>query len=434
MAHRWMSYPGSCGQLIGVEAVSWSQHSIWWQIYPLGFTGAPVRPADDAERALTHRLGHVRNWLDYAVELGVNGLLLGPVFDSSSHGYDTLDHYRVDPRLGDDADFDALISACRQRGIRVVLDGVFNHVGIEHPLYRKAIAEGRDSREAGLFRIDWSTTPPRPAVFEGHGSLVALDHGDPAVAELVRDVMRHWLARGVSGWRLDAAYAIPPEFWRGITDQLRSEFPDAWFVGEIIHGDYGDYVARSGLDSLTQYELWKSIWSSLNDVNFFELDWTLQRHNEWLDQFIPQTFVGNHDVSRIATLVGREKLPLALTILFTVAGIPSIYYGDEQGFEATKWERLGGDDDIRPMYPATPESLQPWGADVQRLHQELIALRRRNPWLVNAHTEQIELRNGFFRYRSRAESGEELLVTLDLENEPASARITDQQGREIFRA
>lgn len=403
--------------------MSWSEHAIWWQVYPLGFCGAPIRPESARERERTPRIRHLIGWLDYALELGTNGLLLGPVFDSTSHGYDTLDHFAIDPRLGDDSDFDALISACQERGIRVLLDGVFNHVGIDHPLYRKALDDGPDSEAAALFQIDWDATDPQPRVFEGHGSLVTLNHAAPATQDFVAEIMRHWLARGVSGWRLDAAYALPAEFWSGVLESVRSEFPEAWFVGEMIHGDYAEYVKVSGLDSITQYELWKATWSSLADENFFELDWTLKRHNEWLDAFIPQTFVGNHDVTRIATLVGREKLPLALTALFTLAGIPSVYYGDEQGFEATKWERIGGDDDVRPAFPAGPEDLLPLGADIHRLHQELIGLRRRNPWLTTARTEVLELRNQFLKYRSVGSDGQSLTVTLDMEGDTPSAHV-----------
>lgn len=394
----------------------WFEHAIFWQVYPLGFTGAPVRPSGDHERQLTHRLRHLENWLDYQQELGTNGLLLGPVFTSSTHGYDTTDHYSIDPRLGDDEDFDHLVAACRERGIVVVLDGVFNHVGDQHPLYQAALRNGPDSDEAKLFRIDWSHEPPQAANFEGHGSLVALNHDEPATVDLVADVMRHWLRRGIGGWRLDAAYAIRPEFWRGVLDRVRPEFGEAWFLGEMIHGDYADYVARSGIDSVTEYELWKATWSSLKDRNLFELDWALQRHNGFCDAFVPQTFVGNHDVTRVATLVGQDDVIAALAVLFTVGGIPSIYAGDEQGFEGTKFERLGGDDEVRPTFPATPAGLSPLGADVHRLHQQLIGLRRRKPWLVHARTATIELRNEFIHYRVEGGEGDWLEVQVLLEN------------------
>lgn len=410
---------------------SWIENAIWWQVYPLGFTGAPVRPADDSERALTHRLRHLLGWLDHAQQLGANGLLLGPVFTSTSHGYDTTDHFTIDPRLGDESDFDALVAACHDRGINLVLDGVFNHVGDQHPLYRAALANGPDSPEAQLFRIDWSANPPRPADFEGHASLVALNHDSQAVVDLVAEVVRHWLRKGIMGWRLDAAYAVPPEFWARVLDQVRPEFGESWFVGEVIHGDYVDYVQRSGLDSVTQYELWKSTWSSLKDTNFFELDWNLQRHNALMEHFVPMTFVGNHDVTRIATQVGQERARLALVLLMTVGGTPSIYYGDEFGFEATKREVLGGDDDIRPYFPDGPDDIT-LGREVLRLHQELVALRRRNPWLATAISEQVELRNEFYQYRMHGRDGEELVVTLDLTDEPR-AEVCDPFGTVLFR-
>lgn len=403
------------------RAPAWSDHAIFWHVYPLGFTGAPIRPADDSERDLTHRLRHLIGWLDHLVELGCNALLLGPVFASTTHGYDTTDHFTIDPRLGDDADFDALVEACRLRGIRLVLDGVFNHVGSSHPLYRVAVS-GRDADENRYFRIDWSDGTPRSADFEGHGDLVALDHNSPAVVDLVVDVMVHWLRRGIDGWRLDAAYAVPTEFWAQVLPRVRAEFGDAWFLGEMIHGDYAAYVHDSGLDSITQYELWKAAWSSLADVNFFELDHALSRHNALFDTFVPQTFIGNHDVTRIATQVGAERAVLAAALLATVGGIPSIYAGDEDGFTATKRETWGGDDDIRPLFPATPADLHPLGLPMRRQYQSLLALRRRHAWLVHARTETVSLTNGAYVYDVVGTEGQRLRVSLNLE--PVHATIT----------
>lgn len=244
--------------------------TIWWQVYPLGFTGAPIRPSNEGERALTPRLDAIIPWLDYLIDMGANGLLLGPVFASETHGYDTVDYYRIDSRLGDDAAFDRLIDACRSRGIRVMLDGVFNHVGCSFPAFRDALAgHGHESmfhitRNAGG-GVDYRR-------FEGHPELPELNHDSEEVVRLVTDVMLHWLRRGASAWRLDAAYAVSPAFWTRVLPAVRREFPDVWIMGEVIHGDYPAIVRQSGMDSLTQYELWKAIWSSLESANFYELD------------------------------------------------------------------------------------------------------------------------------------------------------------------
>ncbi|MGI5228367.1 alpha-amylase family glycosyl hydrolase [Actinoallomurus sp. CA-142502] len=388
---------------------SWIDHTIWWHVYPLGFTGA-------LEAGPGHRLDRLEAWLDYAVELGCNGLALGPVFASETHGYDTVDHLRLDPRLGDDADFDRLVAAARRRGVRILLDGVFNHVGRGFPRFAAALREGPDSPDARWFR-------PRGDdydCFEGHRSLVALNHDEPAVAEYVATVMRHWLDRGADGWRLDAAYAVPPEFWRAVLPQVRATHPDAWFAGEMIHGDYAGYVAGSGLDSVTQYELWKAIWSSLNDRNLFELAWALERHDGFTEAFTPFTFVGNHDVTRIATRLEEPRhLAHALVVLFTVAGVPAVYYGDEQAFHGQKEDRAGGDDAVRPAFPGSPAALASWGRPTYRLHQRLIGLRRRHPWLVRARTSVEHLTNEAAALRSRpADGGPGITVLLNAGAEP----------------
>ena len=350
-------------------------------------------------------------WLDYAVELGCSGLLLGPIFAAETHGYDTIDHFTVDPRLGDQADFDHLVAAAGRRGLRLVLDGVFNHVGRSFPTFQAALADGPGSPAARWFRRDKESGDFE--AFEGHHQLVALDHEEPEVLGYVVRAMTHWLDRGAAGWRLDAAYAVPPAFWAKALPRVRAAHPDAWFVGEVIHGDYAAYATASGLDSVTQYELWKAIWSSLNDGNFFELAWALDRHNEMLDAVTPQTFVGNHDVTRLASQLNDGRhIGHALAVLFTVGGIPSVYYGDEQAFRGVKENRAGGDDEIRPAFPASPAELAPDGWPTYRLHQRLIGFRRRHPWLARARTTTQHLTNEAVAFRSAAD-GAEIVVLLN---------------------
>ena len=385
----------------------WVDHLIGWHVYPLGFVGAPARLES---QEVSHRLAHLGAWLDHAVALGCSGLALGPVFSSASHGYDTLDYFTIDPRLGDDDDFDHLLQAAHARGLSVLLDGVFNHVSRRNRIVQDAQSAGPDSDAGRMVR--WCAG--RLDVFEGHSDLVALNHDNPAVREHVTRIMNYWCGRGVDGWRLDAAYSVNPEFWAAVLPSVREKYPDVWIFGEVIHGDYASIVRASGMDSVTQYELWKGIWSSIESRNFFELDHALGRHNEFSDAFTPMTFVGNHDVTRIASRVGQDGAVLATAILATIGGIPLIYYGDELASRGVKEERFGGDDDIRPVFPASPADLSNLGADTLRAHQNLLGLRRRHPWLVDARTESLDLTNERYVYRTGVPGVEPLIVELDV--------------------
>ena len=404
--------------------------TIWWQVFALGACGAPIREGHSPLTATgelsdatpgEHRLRALDPWLDYLIELGANGLLLTPIFASVSHGYDTLDHFRLDPRLGDNADITHLIEEAHRRGIRVLFDGVFNHISRSHP----QLEELGLRTENGDFHT-----------WEGHGDLITLDHSSPRVRELVREVMEFWLERGIDGWRLDVAYAVPTDFWAEVLGKVRERFPEALFLGEVIHGDYPDFVARSSVDTLTQYELWASIRQSIAARNFWELDWNLGRHAQFCEHFIPNTFIGNHDVERIATAVGPAGAVLAAAVLFTVPGMPSIYYGDEQGFTGTKLEGFSADDQLRPPLPERPEQLSDLGAGIYSAYRALIALRRTHPWLTRARLEVTGKDNTWIEYRvwerehddaapGGVDSGQpaELRVRLDLEPHPR-VRIT----------
>ena len=400
----------------------WVRHAIWWHVYPLGFVGA--FPAATPPEAGEHRLSRIVDWLDHAVELGASGIALGPIFASRTHGYDTTDHFRVDPRLGDDGDFDHLVAEAHGRGLRVLLDGVFNHVGTEFDWYRRAL-EGTDPNSRAWFR----GRPGHFHTFEGHSELITLNHGNPVVVDYTVDVMSHWLNRGADGWRLDAAYAVPESFWAQVLPRVREAHPDAWFVAEVIHGDYAAFVDASGVDSVTQYELWKAIWSSLNDGNFHELDWALQRHNDFLNRFTPLTFVGNHDVTRIASKLERaEQVAHALVLLFTTGGVPTVYAGDELGYRGVKEDRAGGDDAVRPEFGTPPVPLDDAGRETWHLHQYLIGLRRRNPWLYDAKTTALHVDNRGYAYETR-HGDDALIVALNIDDAPMPLPVGTLIGR-----
>jgi len=408
--------------------------TLYWHIYPLGFFGAD-QSAGRQESQVLHRLSQLEPWLDYVAELGCSGLQLGPIFASETHGYDTIDYFRIDPRLGDERDFRHLAEAAQQRGLTLVLDGVFNHVGRSFEMFQRACEEGPDSEAARWFYLYWNegdTHAPDPQslnaeVFEGHHALVKLNHHEAQVADYVAQVMAYWLERGAGGWRLDAAYAVAPQFWGQVIPRVRQQFPDAYFVGEVIHGDYVGILqqsaadAQAGLDAVTQYELWKAIWSSLNDRNFFELTSSLERHETFLQHMVPMTFLSNHDVTRIASkLTDTRHLPHALAVLMTVGGTPSIYAGDEQAMLGVKEDRPGGDDAVRPQFPENPADLPPAGSATYELYRQLIALRRKRPWLADAVTEVRSRTNTTLVYRStaRIDAQQSIDVALNLEDNP----------------
>ena len=404
----------------------WIRHAVWWQVYPLGATGAE-RDALPEGAPPVHRLVQLQAWLPHLVGLGCNGLALGPVFESSTHGYDTVDHLRVDRRLGTEQDLTDLVDACHATGVRVLLDGVFNHVGRDFPRFREVREQGPAAAAASWFHLDPDGDGPDGfgyRDFEGHSALVALDHGNAEVAEHVARVMTYWCDRGVDAWRLDAAYAVPPAFWREVLPRVRDRHPEVWVVGEVLHGDYAGYVAESGIDSVTQYELWKAVWSALNDRNLFELAHALARHAQMVEAFLPQTFVGNHDVTRLASrLDDLRHLPLALALLFVLPGVPTVYYGDEFALRGVKEERAGGDDAVRPPLPESDAAPGPEAAAVADLHRQLIGVRRRHAWLVDATIEEPDvLTNDVLAVRLTGD-GRTLAVVLNVGDAPADVLL-----------
>lgn len=403
------------------QAPEWTKWALGWHVYPLGFVGAPIADKQPAPADQPGPITRLIPWLDYLQKMGLNVLQLAPIFESTTHGYDTEDYFRIDSRLGNEGDVVKLIEQAHERGIKVLFDGVFNHIGAKAPEYLQAW-ENPDSPAAEKFALERTDEGVRAQVFEGHEGLVEFDHTKQATVDFVVDIMNYWLDHGVDGWRLDAAYSVDSAFWAKVLPRVRESHPNAYIYGEVIHGDYQNIVASSGMDSVTEYELWKAIWSSLKEENFFELEWTLRRHNGFLESFVPVTFVGNHDVTRIATQVGAEKAALAATVLFTVGGVPLVYYGDEQGYTGVKEERFGGDDQIRPSFPESADEFSALGAGVFETYQQLIALRRRYPWLNSAQVDIEDVQNKTLQYRVSATDEDlvsgprELRVQLSVEN------------------
>ena len=260
--------------------------------------------------------------------------------------------------------------------------------------------------------------------FEGHDILVTLNHASPRVQQFVRDVMLHWLRRGIDGWRLDAAYAVPASFWAAVLPEVRQEFPEAWIVGEMIHGDYASYVAESGIDSVTQYELWHAIWSALDSVNLHELDWTLGRHRALLERLLPMTFLSNHDVTRVASQIhDRRHLTHAVALLGFLPGVPSVYYGDEFGLEAVKEQRPGGDDAVRPELPGERGQFANDHPEVETAYRQILATPPAQPLADgrrDRHRRGRQRPSGGAR-DGRRDPGSRLSLVLNLADRPYAA-------------
>ena len=351
-----------------ITLAHWAWDSFFYHIYPLGLCGAPAR--NDFVSPPEPRLDRVNGWLGHLRELGVNALYLGPVFESTAHGYDTADYYHVDRRLGTDESLRALVAACHDAGIRVVLDGVFNHVGRDFWAFRDVQAKGAASAYCDWFaglRFDGRSPYGDPFVYEGwqgHLDLVKLAVGNPALREHLFGAVESWISDfDIDGLRLDAADVLDLDFQRALAAFCRERKPDFWLVGEVVHGDYRRWANQGGLDSVTNYETYKGLYSSLVDRNYFEIAYALTRQfgPEGIYRDLPlYNFADNHDQDRVASklLDLRHLYPLHC-LLFTMPGVPSIYYGSEWGLEG---KRLPGDDG--PVRPALDVASAPAsGAD-----------------------------------------------------------------------
>ena len=333
--------------------MAWYDESVFYHIYPLGLTGAP-KHNDYGEPV--HRLRSLRPWIDHLEKLGITGLYIGPLFESVGHGYETTDYRKVDSRLGTNEDLREFVSACHASGIRVILDGVFNHTGRDFFAFRDL----QKNRENSPYR-DWYCNVNFWGDNEysdgfsyenwgGYNLLVKLNQRNPAVRDYFCDVVRFWVdAFDIDGIRLDAADVLDFEFMKALRRTANEVKPEFWLMGEVIHGDYSRWANADTLHSVTNYALHKALYSGHNDHNYFEIAHTVRRTNELVPASIRlYNFVDNHDVERISTKLHNKAhyLPVHV-LLYALPGIPSIYYGSEFGIEGRK-ER-GSDDSLRPQ-------------------------------------------------------------------------------------
>lgn len=333
----------------------WADEAVFYQIYPLGLCNAPF----ENDGVQEHRILKVLDFVDHIGKLGCNAVYFSPLFESDTHGYNTRDFSKVDVRLGTNKDFRKVCDALHKKGIKIILDGVFNHVGRGFKEFQDVLKHKWDSRYKDWFYINFDGNSHYDdglyyEGWEGNYDLVKLNLKNEEVVEHIFNAVKGWVDEfDIDGLRLDVAYCLDRDFLkrlRSYTDTLKDEF---FLVGEILGGDYKVIMNDEMCHSATNYECYKGLYSSFNSYNLFEIihsllrqfgpeNWTLYKGMHLL------SFVDNHDVTRVASILQNpEHLKLIYTLMYGMPGIPIVYYGSEWGFKA---EKKDGDPALRPAF------------------------------------------------------------------------------------
>ena len=400
----------------------WFDEAVVYQIYPLGLCGAP----EGNDGVPQSRIMRILDWVEHIKKLGADTVLFNPVFESDRHGYDTRDYFRLDVRLGTNEDFAKVCKALHDAGLRVMLDGVFNHVGRGFWAFRDVQEKKWDSPYKDWFHIDFGGNTDRNDGFwyeawEGHNELVKLNLSHPDVVRHQFDAIRTWVEQfDIDGLRLDVAYCLPQHYLRRLREFTQTLKPDFVLMGETLHGDYKQWMSGEMCHSVTNYECYKGLWSSFNSMNLFEIahslarqfgpeDWTLYKGAHLL------AFLDNHDVTRIASqLTDLKHLPLAYALMFGMPGVPAVYYGSEWGEKGSK--QAGSDAVLRPEI-ALPQwnELTDWISLLTKAHRESNAL-------CYGSYRNVVLTNRQIIFERKTDS-ERVLVAINADAQPYTAHF-----------
>ena len=386
----------------------WYEKSSFYHIYPLGYFGCPK------DNDYKVREGNIKRLIPRIPELrrlGFNAIYFGPLFDSVAHGYDTVDYTKIDPRLGTNADFAEVTAALHEAGISVVVDGVFNHVGRNFKQF-KDVRENRNSPYKDWFYIHDGNSNYNDGFWyegwEGHFELVKLNLQNPAVRDYLKSCVSGWIDEfGIDGLRLDVAYCLDLQFLRELRTHCKTIRADFWLMGETLHGDYNVWMNPEMLDSVTNYECYKGLWSSFCSVNLFEIAHSIRRQEGLYHGKKMFTFLDNHDVSRIATMLqNKNQLYPLYTLLYTMLGIPSVYYGSEYGQLGDKGD---GDYALRPEFVQENYDIN---ADLPTLITKLARFKRMSVALADGDYRELHLECPRYAF-SREKDGERVVTAIN---------------------
>lgn len=412
----------------------WYEEAVFYHIYPLGLTGAPRENHGEAGDGFDK----LKLWIPHMQEMGFTALYIGPLFESTTHGYDTKDYRQVDVRLGNNEDFKEFVKLCHEAGIKVVVDGVFNHTGREFFAFKDIQVNRENSRYKDWYKgINfWGNTHYN----DGFGyeawrncfELVNLNLWNREVKDYLLDVIRFWMDEfDIDGIRLDCADCLDFDFMKEMRQVTTQKKADFWLMGEVIHGDYSRWANDEVLHSVTDYELHKGLYSGHNDYNYFEIAHTVRRLFDEGGGICKgrklYSFTDNHDVDRLMSKLKRKEdfYPVQM-LLYTLPGIPSIYYGSEWGIEGRK---NGGDDSpMRPEIDITKK------AEMDNEYSAYIAklgkIHKENPEISYGRYKELMLKNRQYAFGKILDNSM-VLVAVNNDDAPAAIEVNTGFGSNV---
>ena len=403
----------------------WFDEAVVYQIYPLGLCGVLNEERSSDDSVVGHSILEVKDWISHIKKLGATCILFNPLMESDYHGYDTRDYYTVDRRLGTNDDLKEVCDAIHEAGLKILFDGVFNHVGRGFWAFKDVQEKKWDSPYCGWFHLSFDGNTEYNDGFwyegwEGHNELVKLNLDNPDVRQHQFDAIKQWTdLYGIDGLRLDVAYCLSDFYLkelRRFTSTLKEDFV---LMGETLHGDYNMYMNDEKCHSVTNYECYKGLYSSFNSMNMFEINhsllrqfgpdnWTLYKGKHLL------SFVDNHDVTRVASILSNENhLPLIYALAFGMPGIPCVYYGSEWGAKARKEE---GDPALRACFEK-PE----WN-DLTTFISKLAEAKKHSNALNYGDFRSVLLTNRQCIFERKTDS-ERVLVAINADDQPFMAHF-----------
>ncbi len=404
------------------------ESAVFYQIFPLGMLGAEWDNEPNGQ--IISRIPNLKNWIPHVTKLGANAIYLSPIFESDHHGYDTRDYFKIDRRLGSNEEFKQFVEACHAENISVVLDGVFNHVGRGFWAFKDVLEKREQSQYTSWFHINFQGNSNYNDGFwyegwEGHFELVKLNLDHPDVRRHLLDAVNMWMDEfKIDGLRLDVAYMLHKGFMGELCGFCRGKNPEFWLVGEALHGYYKTLMDGGLLDSVTNYECYKGLYSSFNSKNMFEIasslnrqfgqeQWTLYKGRHLFN------FVDNHDVTRIASILeNKNHLPLIYALLFTMPGIPCVYNGSEWGIYGGKRD---GDGALRP-YLQHPE----WNELTEHI-AKLAVIHKKSKALTHGEYKQLQLSNSQIVFE-RSWDGDRVIIAMNLDDHEYVAHFDARAG------